>query len=156
MHHFTADRIVSYSSKQMFDLVADVEKYPEFVPLCRELIIDFHEQTGQNTVLLASMQIGYMGMQETLITQVTIKKDQNRIVVEHVKNLFNFLENNWHFEEMPKGGCIVHFSIKYELKNPIFDTMLRKIFDSAFLSFAKAFEKRAQIIYNPLYLSHRK
>ncbi|AHA27685.1 type II toxin-antitoxin system RatA family toxin [Candidatus Liberibacter americanus] len=157
MHYFTADRIVGYSPKQMFNIVADVEKYPEFVPLCKELIIDYREKIDTNTVIIASMKIRYMGMQEILVTKVTIKKDQNRIVVEHVKNLFNFLENHWYFEDSPNGGCIVHFSIKYELKNRIFDMMLRKIFDRSFRYFAKAFEKRAQTIYNTImHLSYRK
>ncbi|MBY7649237.1 MAG: ubiquinone-binding protein [Candidatus Liberibacter europaeus] len=150
MHHFIADRIVVYTPQQMFDLVADVEKYPEFVPLCKKIVVHSHEKQDRDVIIIASMKIGYIGMHETFVTQVKMQKDKNRIVVQHVKYLFNFLENHWNFEETPSGGCIVRFSIKYELKNRLFDKILNKMFNNAFLSFAKEFEKRAKIIYGSI------
>ncbi|CAL9914399.1 coenzyme Q-binding protein COQ10 [Candidatus Liberibacter solanacearum] len=156
MHHFTADRIVNYSSKQMFDLVADVEKYPEFVPLCKELVIHESEQRGSDKILIASMKISYVGIQETFVTRVQIDEHQNRISVRHLKNLFNSLENDWYFEEISGSECIVRFSIKYELQNRLFDKMLRAIFEPVFSAFVKAFERRAKKIYFPLSLENKK
>ncbi|MBL0848570.1 MAG: type II toxin-antitoxin system RatA family toxin [Candidatus Liberibacter ctenarytainae] len=155
MHHFTADRIISYTPKQMFDLVADIEKYPEFVPLCKEITVFSHEKKGRDLILVSSMMIKYLGRQETFTTQVQMQEDQRIIIVKHIKHLFNVLENHWHFEEIANGGCIVHFSIKYELQNRFFDKVLNKIFERAFLSFAIAFEKRAHKIYASLPLEKK-
>ncbi|MBA5723805.1 type II toxin-antitoxin system RatA family toxin [Candidatus Liberibacter sp.] len=149
MHHFKSNRVVSYNSEQMFDLVADVEKYPQFVPLCKKIVVYSHEQIDKELSLVAGMTIGYMGIQETFITQVQLQKHKKRIFVKHIENLFRFLENHWHFEETPSGKCVIHFSIKYELKNILFDKALKLMFDRTFLSFAAAFEKRAQEIYQP-------
>ncbi|XCD39128.1 type II toxin-antitoxin system RatA family toxin [Candidatus Liberibacter asiaticus] len=148
MYHFTADRIVNHSSQQMLSLVSDIERYPEFVPLCKKVVIHERDNYGENEVLVASMTINYACMQREFMTQVRINQKEHYIAVKHKKNLFNFLENHWHFEEISESKCKVHFSIKYELKNRLFDMMLKAIFDPSFLSFAKAFEERAHKIYH--------
>ncbi|AKK19931.1 type II toxin-antitoxin system RatA family toxin [Candidatus Liberibacter africanus] len=150
MHYFTADRVVDHSSQQMLKLVSDIEKYPEFVPLCKEIIIHNREKQGNDEILLASMQVNYAGIQKSFMTQIRVNKIQNRIAVKHIKNTFNFLENDWYFEEIAPNKCKIRFSIKYELKNRLFDMMLRAVFDHSFLYFAKAFEDRADKIYRPL------
>ncbi|MEG8098678.1 type II toxin-antitoxin system RatA family toxin [Candidatus Liberibacter brunswickensis] len=150
MHYFKDDRILNHSSKQMLNLVKDIEKYPEFVPLCKEIIIHDRSKEGNDEIIIASMQVSYAGIQKKFLTRVRINQIENIITVNHIKNIFNFLENHWIFEEICENKCKVHFSIKYELKNSLFDIMLKKVFHSSFLYFAKAFEDRARKIYRPL------
>jgi coenzyme Q-binding protein COQ10 len=146
MPKFEATRIVSHTPEQMFALVADVESYPQFLPLCEQLTIRSTKERDSRTVLLADMSIGYKAIRETFTTQVLLKPDENTIEVRYIDGPFKYLSNVWRFEPAD-GGCAVRFFIDYEFKSRILGALMGTMFDRAFRMFAEAFEKRADLIY---------
>src|SRR5688572_10246036 len=147
MPSFRTTRRVRHSPVQMFRLVADVEKYPEFLPLCEELRIRRRVQSGEGIeTLVAEMSVGYKAIRETFTTRVSLDEPRLRIVVEYVEGPFSFLENRWTFKPDPLG-CAVEFYITYEFKSRMLGMLMGSIFDRAFRKFTEAFEERADKIY---------
>jgi coenzyme Q-binding protein COQ10 len=133
----------------MFNLVADVESYPEFVPLCEELRIRRRAKSDDGIeTLVAEMSVGYKAIRETFTTRVTIDEPRLRILVEYVEGPFSFLENRWTFKPDP-AGCAVEFYIAYEFKSFALRMLMGTMFDRAFRKFAEAFEERADVVYRP-------
>lgn len=133
----------------MFDLVADVESYPQFVPLCEDLKITKRETHEDRQVLIAHMDVGYKAIRERLTTRVLLEPHRNRILVEYLDGPFRYLENRWSFHETATG-CDVDFYITYEFKSLMLSMLMGSLFDSAFRRFTKAFEERALKIYGPM------
>ena len=132
----------------MFDLVADVERYPEFVPLCHALKIRQRTHRPDGTeVVVADMTVSFKLMHETFTSQVTLDRPNLKILVEYLRGPFKNLENRWTFE--PKGDdvCDVGFYLSYEFKSRMLATLMGAMFDTAFARFSAAFEKRADVIY---------
>ena len=147
MPSFRTTRRVRHSPVQMFRLVADVEKYPEFLPLCEELRIRRRVQSGEGIeTLVAEMSVGYKAIRETFTTRVSLDEPRLRIVVEYVEGPFSFLENRWAFKPDPLG-CMVEFYITYEFKSRMLGMLMGSMFDRAFRKFTEAFEERADKIY---------
>jgi coenzyme Q-binding protein COQ10 len=130
----------------MFDLVADVESYPEFVPLCESLVVTRRETVGADTVLIATMGIGYKAIRERFTTRVTLKPSSSTILVEYLDGPFKRLENRWRFLDAP-GGSEVDFFIDYEFRSLALGLLMGAMFDTAFRRFADAFEARAGVVY---------
>lgn len=146
MPTFETTRSVSHTPEQMFALVADVETYPQFLPLCEALAIRSRKERDGRTILIADMTVGYKAIRETFASQVLLKPDENVIEVKYLDGPFKYLNNIWRFE--PQGsGCEVQFFIDYEFKSRILGAMMGAMFDRAFRMFAEAFEKRADAIY---------
>jgi coenzyme Q-binding protein COQ10 len=144
---FRSQRPVAHSREEMFSLVADVEQYPDFLPLCESLRIIKREQNAQGQeVLIASMGVGYKAIKETFVTRVTLDKANLTILVEYIDGPFKNLHNSWSFIEQDRG-CLVDFSIDYEFRNFAFGLLMGAMFDRAFRKFSEAFEKRADKIY---------
>ena len=147
MPSFRTTRQVRHSPVQMFDLVADVEKYPEFLPLCEDLRIRRRAQSGDGVeTLVAEMSVGYKAISETFTTRVTLDESRLRILVEYVEGPFSYLENRWTFKPDPLG-CRVEFYITYEFKSFALRMLMVSMFEHAFRKFAEAFEARADMIY---------
>ncbi|MER9952925.1 type II toxin-antitoxin system RatA family toxin [Mesorhizobium sp. M0047] len=147
MPKFEATRRVSHTPDQMFALVADVESYPQFLPLCEALTVRSRKERDGRTVLLADMTIGYKAIRETFTTQVLLKPDENTIDVKYIDGPFKYLTNIWRFEPDGGAGCTVRFFIDYEFKSRILGAVMGTMFDRAFRMFSEAFEKRADVIY---------
>lgn len=147
MPKFAVRRSVDYSAEQMFALVADVEKYPQFLPLCEALTVRSRKERDGRTVLVADMAVGYKAIRETFTTQVLLKPDENAIDVQYIDGPFKYLTNTWRFEPASGGGSEVHFAIDYEFKSRMLGALMGTMFDRAFRMFADAFEKRADVIY---------
>jgi coenzyme Q-binding protein COQ10 len=130
----------------MFDLVADVEQYPQFLPLCEALTVRSREKRGASTVLVATMEVGYKAIREAFTTRVTLNPDQATVLVEYLEGPFRRLENWWRFDPVP-GGCEVDFFIDYEFRSAMLGLLVGALFDRAFRKFAEAFERRAGVIY---------
>lgn len=146
MPTFETTREVAHAPEQMFALVADVEKYPQFLPLCEGLAIRSRKEREGRTILVADMTVGYKAIRETFTSQVLLKPDENVIEVKYLDGPFKYLTNVWTFE--PKtGGSRVKFFIDYEFKSRILGALMGSMFDRAFRMFAEAFEKRADEIY---------
>jgi coenzyme Q-binding protein COQ10 len=131
----------------MFALVADVERYPEFLPMCEALTVRSRREGDGITMLTADMTVGYKALRETFTSQVTLRPAENRIDVKYLEGPFRYLENRWDFVGTPDGGTEIRFFIDYEFKSRILGAVMGAMFDRAFRMFAEAFEKRADRIY---------
>ena len=147
MPAFATQRQVPYTPADMFALIADIEKYPEFVPLCEALRIrkKYTDQRGHE-ILIADMTCGYKAIRESFISRVKLDPANNKILVEYIDGPFRYLENTWSFTPRP-NGCTVSFDIKYEFKSPMLGLLVGGLFDRAFRKFTGAFEARAKEIY---------
>ena len=132
----------------MFDLVADVEHYPEFVPLCQSLQVRRRtvEAAGAE-VLVADMRVGYLAIRECFTSRVTLDRAKMKIHVEYIDGPFSRLENVWTFKDEEVGTSRVEFFIDYEFRSRMLGAMMGSMFDAAFRKFAGAFERRADKVY---------
>ncbi|SFI07054.1 coenzyme Q-binding protein COQ10 [Bosea sp. OK403] len=147
MPMFNNTRRVRHSPEQMFALVADVEKYPEFLPLCEGLTVRKRTpREGGGEVLLADMSVGYKAIRETFTSRVTLDPINLKILVEYVDGPFRYLENRWTFKS-GEGSCEVGFFISYEFASRMLGLLMGAMFDKAFRKFAEAFERRADVVY---------
>ena len=148
MPHFTTTRQVDHSAADMFALVADVERYPQFVPLCRSLKVRkrISEPEGIE-VLVADMTVAYKFMHETFASRVTLDRPNLHILVEYLEGPFSRLENRWTFHPTGMQTCVVEFYIAYEFKSRTLGLVMGAMFDAAFRRFATAFERRADRVY---------
>jgi coenzyme Q-binding protein COQ10 len=147
MPQFATTRNVRHSATDMFDLVADVEKYPKFLPLCERLTVRSRRSEGDKEILVATMTIAYRIIRESFTTKVTIDRPALRILAEYLDGPFRYLENVWRFEPQGRGESLVHFSIDYEFRSWTLSKLMGGVFDRAFHKFAEAFEKRADAVY---------
>jgi len=148
MPQFQTRRIVHHTPANMFALVADIEAYPEFLPLCERLTIRSRRDDGSKTLLVADMTIGYKAIRESFTTQVLLKPDDLAIDVKYLDGPFRFLDNRWRFREADDNGCAVEFFIHYEFRNRVLGMVMGTMFDRAFRVFAQAFEERADSVYS--------
>jgi coenzyme Q-binding protein COQ10 len=147
-------RRVNHSASQMFDLVADVERYPEFVPLCKSLKIRQRTPQADGTeIVVADMTVSFKLVKESFTSRVTLDRAKLQILVEYLKGPFSNLENRWTFEPTGEGACDVTFYLAYEFKSRMLALLMGSMFDAAFARFAAAFEKRADVIYGKPRLS---
>jgi coenzyme Q-binding protein COQ10 len=148
MPKFSSRRRVQHSASQMFDLVADVERYPEFVPLCRSLKIRQRSARPDGTeIVVADMTVAFNLVREGFTSRVTLDRPNLKILVEYLQGPFSNLENRWSFEPSSEAACDVGFYLSYEFKSRMLAMLMGTMFDTAFQRFAAAFEKRADAIY---------
>nr|WP_298104141.1 type II toxin-antitoxin system RatA family toxin [uncultured Shinella sp.] len=147
MPQFETRRPAPHSPEEMYALVADVERYPEFLPLCEALNVRSRKERDGKELLVADMTVGYKAIRETFTTQVLLNGAERAIDVKYIDGPFRYLDNRWRFEPLPDGGCSVHFFIDYEFKSRILGALMGSMFDRAFRMFTEAFEKRADAIY---------
>lgn len=147
MPKFETRRLVKHSPQRMYDLVADVEHYPQFLPLCDGLTVRSRKERDGKTLLVADMTVGYKAIRETFTTQVLLKPEEHAIDVQYLDGPFKYLDNRWRFEPAEGGGCAVYFFIDYEFKSRLLGAVMGSMFDRAFRMFAEAFEARADKIY---------
>lgn len=146
MPKFSNQRRVPYTPAQMFDVVADVEKYPRFLPMCESLVVRRREELDDGVRLTATMGVGYKAIREHFTTRVTLYPGEPRILVEYLDGPFRHLENRWRFLPAP-SGCIVDFYIEYEFRSAMLGLLMGAMFDKAFHKFSEAFEARARAVY---------
>jgi coenzyme Q-binding protein COQ10 len=148
MPQFANKRRVRHSAEKMFDLVADVERYPEFVPLCQSLKVRQRTTNADGTeTIVADMTVAFQLVRETFTSRVTLDGPNRKIMVEYLKGPFSKLENRWTFEPKTDASCDVGFFIAYEFKSRMLAVLMGAMFDAAFQRFAAAFEKRADVVY---------
>jgi coenzyme Q-binding protein COQ10 len=148
MPQFSTTRPVRHAAADMFDLVADVERYPEFVPLCRALKVRkrIPEPEGVE-ILIADMTVAYKLVRESFKSRVTLDRPNLQILVEYLEGPFSRLENRWSFHPIGERTCNVEFFISYEFRSRTLGLLLGTMFDLAFRRFAVAFERRADEVY---------
>ena len=149
MPSFKTTRIVDHTADEMFNLVADVESYPQFLPMCEALNIRSRKERDGKTLLVADMSVGYKAIHETFTSQVLLNPEAKMIDVSYIDGPFRYLDNRWRFEDQGGGKSAVDFAIDYEFKSRILGAVMGTMFDRAFRTFAEAFERRADAIYTP-------
>src|SRR5438067_13331409 len=118
MPRFSNKRRVAHTADQMFDLVADVERYPEFVPLCQSIRTRQRCTNPDGTeVVISEMTVSFKLLKETFTSRVTLDRANRKILVEYVSGPFSSLENRWTFEPRGDDCCEVGFFIAYEFKS---------------------------------------
>lgn len=133
----------------MFALVADVEKYPQFLPMCETLSVRSKKERDGKTLLVADMTVGYKKMRETFASQVLLDPDELKIEVKYIDGPFRYLDNRWKFKDVGEESD-VDFFIDYEFRSRILGALMGAMFDRAFHMFSGAFEKRAAEVYGKM------
>ncbi len=141
------EKIVSFTKDQMFDLVADIDKYSEFLPWCNKSTIINKQINDDNLNVVADLEIGYGQFIYTYRSNVIMDNQKNYIKVNHLEGPFNYLNNEWKFEEVSKSSSKIIFSIDFELNIKLFDVLITKFFDKAFQKMVDSFHRRAEDIY---------
>src|SRR5258708_34648117 len=151
MPQFSSKCRVRHSAPQMFDLVADVERYPEFVPLCSSLKIRQRTAKPDGTeIVVCDMTVSFKLVREAFTSKVTLDRPNLKILVEYLRGPFSNLENRWSFEPKSDNACDVGFFLSYEFKSRMLAILMGTMFDTAFQRFAAAVQNRAhQISGNP-------
>ncbi|MGE0062995.1 MAG: type II toxin-antitoxin system RatA family toxin [Xanthobacteraceae bacterium] len=148
MPSFSTRRRVKHAATDMFDLVADVETYPEFVPLCSALKVRSRTPKEDGVeVLVADMTVAYKMVRETFTSRVTLDRPNLTILVEYLNGPFSRLQNRWTFRPAGEAACDIEFFIDYEFKSRVLAMLMGAMFDTAFRKFATAFEQRADKIH---------
>src|SRR5262245_31433279 len=120
MPQFSTKRRVRHAAQNMFDLVADVEKYPEFLPLCSALKIRSREKKSESIeIIVADMTVAYKLISETFRSRVTLDSPKFEISVEYLEGPFSRMHNQWRFMLAGEGACDVEFHIEYEFKSRV-------------------------------------
>jgi coenzyme Q-binding protein COQ10 len=150
MPSFRTTRRVPFTPRQMFDLVADVERYPLFLPLCEALTVRERTREGEVEILVADMTAGYKAIRETFRSRVRLDVARLEVAATGVPGAmgpFSRLDNRWQLRAAPGGGCEVDFSIAYELRSAMLQMLVGALFDRAFRRYTEAFEARARAVY---------
>jgi coenzyme Q-binding protein COQ10 len=138
---------VAHSADDMFKLVADVELYPKFLPLCEALKLKRRERRDGKDVLIATMTVGYRLIRESFTTEVISDADARTILVHYLDGPFSFLENRWIFRPIDPQSCEIDFYIAYSFRSRLLERLMGGLFDRAVRKYTDAFEARADAIY---------
>src|SRR5262245_49965549 len=140
-HHET--RVVPYTADQMFALVADVERYSEFLPWVTGARIK--SRNGDSFV--ADVLVGFKSFREKFTSRVVLDRAARTIVTEYLDGPFRHLTNRWHFAPNTDGGCTIDFDIDFEFKLRMLELLIGGLFDRAVMKMTDAFEGRAAQLY---------
>jgi coenzyme Q-binding protein COQ10 len=148
MPQFRTRRQVRHAATEMFDLVADVERYPEFVPLCAGMRVRSRtEREDGRSVLVAVMTIAYKLVRQSFTSRATLDRENRTIFVEYLDGPFSRMQNRWAFHPQGDHACEVEFFIDYEFRSRAFAMLAGAVFDQVFRRMAAAFEARADAVY---------
>ena len=141
------EKIVPFSQQQMFNLVADVDKYEDFLPWCNSSKVISKELRDTDEIMIADLEIGYDQFVYTYRSEIILSKDHEFIKVRNLEGPFKYLSNEWKFQFIDEKTCKINFEIDFELKIKFFDLLMKKFFDLAFKKMVDAFLERANEIY---------
>lgn len=142
MPRHTESRELAYTPEQMFDLVADVARYDEFLPW----VIATRVRRDGDTEMVADMVVGFKALRERFTSRIE-KQRPDRIDVDYIEGPLKFLHNSWKFRPDGEGGCIVDFCVDFAFKNRMFEMLAGQVFDRALRKMTGAFETRADALY---------
>ncbi len=140
-------KVLPYRPEQMFALVADIEKYPLFLPWCVGLRVRKREMVDELETLTADMAVAFKVFREQFTSRVALDPQDQKIDVQYINGPFRYLNNRWRFEPHENGGCTVDFFIDFEFRSRTLQKMMSKVFTKAVLKMVGAFEDRAHALY---------
>lgn len=143
MPKHTETRHLPYTPEQMFDMVADVGRYGEFLPWVSAIRV----RSDSETEMVADMIVGFKGLRETFTSKVD-KQRPRHIRVDYVDGPLKYLNNDWTFRDDGQGGCYVDFCVDFAFKSRMFEMLAGQVFDRALRKMIGAFEDRARVLYN--------
>jgi coenzyme Q-binding protein COQ10 len=141
-------KIVNFTAKQMYELVADIDNYREFLPWCNDSkIIEVTNIDNEKETLIADLEIGYKDLVYTYRSNVLLNNQELTIKVDFVHGPFKNLDNSWIFKKIDDQSCEIEFFIDFELNVGVLNFLISKFFDKAFKKMVNSFENRANQIY---------
>ncbi len=151
MPHLTSTEDSPFSPAQLFALVADVEKYPQFLPWCRAARILKRDAAGME----AELVISFSAFTESYVSRVDLspplqEHGEGRIAVTMLRGPFNHLTNHWRFTPLPDGlGTRIELALDFKFRSRLLDSLIGTVFERATLKMTKAFKERAEALYAP-------
>ena len=142
MPRHSETRHLPYTAEQLFDMVADIERYDEFLPW----VVAVRIRSSSETETIADLVVGFNAFKERFTSRV-VKERPTRICVDYVEGPLKYLKNEWRFEPVASGGTNVFFSVDFAFRSRIFETIAGQMFDRALRRMTEAFEKRAAVLY---------
>ncbi|RMF39224.1 MAG: type II toxin-antitoxin system RatA family toxin [Alphaproteobacteria bacterium] len=142
-------RKVPYSADQMFDLIADVERYPEFLPWCSATRTRSRHREGDVEIMDSEMVVSFKAFRERFGTRVTMRRKEKRIEVAYLDGPFRYLINHWQFHPLEDGGCEIEFFVDFEFRSAVLQALIGVVFNEAMRRIVRAFEERAAALYGP-------
>ena len=142
MPRHSESRHLPYTPEQLFDLVADVSRYDEFLPW----VVAVRVRSSSPTETVADLVVGFSAFKERFTSRV-LKERPDRICVDYIEGPLKYLHNEWRFEPATDGGTDVHFSVDFAFKSRLFETLAGQMFDRALRRMTSAFERRAAELY---------
>ncbi|MAC82364.1 MAG: ubiquinone-binding protein [Rhodobacteraceae bacterium] len=139
-------RTLPYTAQQMYDLVADVGSYPEFLPWCAAARIRSRTPEAEGEVMEADLVISFKVFREKFGSRVTLWPADMKIDTEYLDGPFKYMKSNWAFADT-EGGCDVHFFVDFEFRNAVLQKLIGVVFNEAMLRIVRAFERRAADLY---------
>lgn len=139
-------RVLPYRPDQLFDLVAGVERYPEFLPWC----LGSRIRSRRENVIVADLIIGFKGIRESFTSRVTLNRPDMRIDVAYLDGPFRYLNNHWIFRALPDDACEIDFFVDFEFRSRILQRIIGVLFNEAVRRMVSAFESRANDLYGPV------
>ena len=141
-------RVMPHSAQQMYDLIADINAYPQFLPWCVGARIRKRTPQADGVeVLDADLVISFKLFREKFGSRVTLYPDEQRIDVEYLDGPFRYLDNHWQFTPREDGGCDVDFFVDFEFRSQVLQAVIGMVFNEAMLRIVRAFESRAEALY---------
>ncbi len=139
-------RVMPYTAAQMYDLVADVERYPEFLPWTAAARIRDRKEVDGKTIMDADLVISFKVFRERFGSKVTLIPDEDRIDTEYLDGPFKYMNSVWQFRDV-EGGCEVSFRTDFEFKSRVLQGVIGVVFNEAMQRVVRAFENRAKALY---------
>jgi coenzyme Q-binding protein COQ10 len=133
----------------MFALVADVARYPEFLPWCAAAVLGPREEDGGRIIQYADLTVAFAHIRETYTSKVTMDESVGRVAAQHVKGPFKHLDTLWTFTPKGEGACVVECTVDYAFQSRSLEAMMSLVFGTAVSRMAQAFETRARMLYGP-------
>ena len=142
----TDTKTLPYTAQQMYDLVADVASYPQFLPWCAAARIRSRASQGASEVMLADLVISFKVFRERFGSKVVLYPDDQKIETTYIDGPFKYMESTWSFKDV-EGGVEVTFFVDFEFKNAILQGIIGVVFNEAMQRIVRAFERRADALY---------
>jgi coenzyme Q-binding protein COQ10 len=139
-------RVLPYTAQQMYDLVADVQSYPQFLPWCSAARVKSTRPLGNTIVMEADLVISFKVFRERFTSRVVLMPQEFKLDTEYLDGPFKYMKSNWAFTDV-EGGCEVSFYVDFAFRNMILETLIGVVFNEAVHRMVRAFEARARDLY---------
>jgi coenzyme Q-binding protein COQ10 len=146
----TEQKVLPFTPDEIFELVADVGSYPEFLPWCTGARVRDREKTAAGETMIADLMIGFKMVRERFTSRVDVDRQDRKIDVEYVQGPFKHLKNHWTFTPTPAGTCQIDFYLEFEFSSVMLQKLIGVLFHEAVRRMVAAFEARAYQLYTPI------